>query len=117
MYVEHPTVRPDELLLTGRDNQDNEIIEPVAKELYEVTQRRVQGPDNYNWAHLHTELDFRQMIPVTVQVPEKIHVNFVKKIHSYLQDHPEVVRITNPYSENAQAIQQNFTNQLRQLIS
>ena len=77
IYVAHPDgVDPR----TITDDQ----IPVVAKTLFERTQGRVQGSDDYDWDHAQTVTDFRQMKPVTVQVPENVHGIFLKNTRSIL---------------------------------
>lgn len=56
----------------------------AAKRLYAATQRRVAERDNYDWKHAQTITDFRKMAPVSVQVPERIHLSFLQSLRSSL---------------------------------
>ena len=77
VYVSHPD---------GIDPRTvtDEQLPSVAKTLFERTQARVHGSDNYDWQHAETVTEFNKMSPVTVQVPERVHGIFVKNIRDAL---------------------------------
>lgn len=89
IYVEHP----DGINPTDIEDVD---VPAVAKTLFERTQARVNGADDYDWDHAETVLDFRQMKPVTVQVPEGAHAAFLRGRKKELAADPNIVRLANP---------------------
>ncbi len=108
LYVEHPTIDPEKVT--------NEEVEEVAKKLFEVTQSRVSGADDYDWDHASTELDFNKMKPVSVQVPERVHGIFVKGARGYLVANPKVQRLVNPSNADAAARKANFRKQFDEVL-
>lgn len=77
VYISHPDG------IDPRKVTDEQLPE-VAKGLFERTQGRVSGSDDYDWEHAETVTDFGKMKPVTVQVPQRVHEIFVKNTRDIL---------------------------------
>ena len=81
VYIAHPDgVDPRKVT--------DEEIPVVGKTLFERTQTRVQGDDDYDWEHAETVTRFEDMKPVTVQVPERVHGIFIKNLRGVLSNPP-----------------------------
>jgi hypothetical protein len=81
VYIAHPDgVDP-------RKVRDEEIP-TVGKTLFDRTQTRVQGDDNYDWDNAETITRFEDMKPVTVRVPERVHGIFIKNLRGVLTNPP-----------------------------
>lgn len=96
IYVEHP----DGIDPTNIADTD---IPVVAKTLFERTQARVHGADDYDWDNAETVLDFRHMKPVTVQVPEGAHAAFLRGRKKELASDESIVRLSNPRIDDPEA--------------
>lgn len=98
VYVSHPDG------IDPRKVTDEQLPE-VAKTLFERTQKRVSGDDNYDWEHAETITRFEDMKPVTVQVPERVHGIFVKTLRDNILGNPatKFVELSNERVEDPQA--------------
>lgn len=96
IYVEHP----DGINPTDIADAD---VPAIAKTLFERTQARVNGADDYDWDNAETVLDFRKMKPVTVQVPEGAHAAFLRGRKKELAADQSIVRLPNPRIDDAEA--------------
>jgi len=95
IYVEHPDgIDPENI---GDDTRD-----AVADVLYGQTQSRVDGKDDYNWDHAATVTDFREMKPVTVQVPKGVHIAFLRNTKRSLENGKDIVKLSNPRIDDPQ---------------
>lgn len=110
IYVEHPDG------IDPRGISDAQIP-AMAKALVARTQSRIAEKDNYDWVHAETVFDFNAMQPVTVQVPEHIHGNFLKNIREALAKGPSVHILHNPKiydpRERTAALQEKLREILR----
>ncbi|MBP7134433.1 hypothetical protein KBA73_04425 [Patescibacteria group bacterium] len=69
----------------------------VAATLFARTQARVPEVDNYAWENAQTVTDFRKMVPVSVQVPEEIHMIFLKNVRKTLLNKELSIRELNNF--------------------
>ncbi|MBI4276339.1 hypothetical protein HY629_00675 [Candidatus Uhrbacteria bacterium] len=111
VYLEHPDG------IDPRTVADADVP-AVAAGLYTRTQDRVPEKDNYDWVHAETILDFNAMRPVTVQVPERVHGNFLKNIRESLLNDAErkIQTIANPRIDDPDARRHALADQLRQVV-
>lgn len=110
LYIEHPDgIDPRQIT--------DEQIPAVAKGLYERTQSRVGGPDNFDWEHAETITDFNQMKDVTVQVPEHVHGIFLKNVRAALEKGKETITVLkNPKMEDLAERKRQMVEQLRSVM-
>ncbi len=108
LYLPHPDG------IDPRTITDEQIPE-VAKRLFERTQARVQGDDNYDWEHAETITDFNQMSEVTVQVPERVHGSFLKNIRTALSQ-PDIHMLQNERIDDPIARKEAYKAQLEPII-
>lgn len=95
----------------------DEQLPEIAKGLFERTQGRTHGADDYDWDHAETVTDFDHMKPVTVQVPERVHAIFVKNVRAELEKGAgRITRLKNPKIEDPHEREQNFVAQLKQVL-
>lgn len=107
VYIEHPE-GIDPRVFSTTDERDH-----AAKTLFERTQARVDGSDNFDWEHAETVTDFRKMKPVTVRVPQHIHALFLKNIAAALAGGSNIHIIKNPPIDDVKVRDANFLQQLR----
>ncbi len=98
VYVSHPDG------IDPRKVTDEQLPE-AAKNLFERTQKRVSGDDDYDWEHAETVTSFESMKPVTVQVPERVHGIFVKTLRDNVLSNPNTkyVELSNERLEDPSA--------------
>jgi len=116
-YVEHPDgINP--LDIPDADpkdeasmSQQKEAVAKMAKQLYQRTQARVNGADDFDWDHAETVVDPNKMKAVTVQVPEFAHGRFVTNVKATLTKISDLTRIQNPRIDDPQARAENLKRQ------
>lgn len=118
IYVEHPD-GIDVKNIPDDPAKALPILNEIAASLYDRTQSRIHGKDNYDWGSAETITDFNKMRPVTVQVPKEMHVRFAVKVAEFLKNDKEgrIKKLRNPVSENIAARNKNFVEQLDRILS
>ncbi|MDO8581508.1 MAG: hypothetical protein Q7S16_01410 [bacterium] len=109
IYIEHPDG------IDPRGVSDTQIP-AMAKQLFGRTQSRLSEKDNYDWAHAKTVTDFNAMQPVTVQVPEQVHGNFVKNIREALAKDPSIQILLNPKIDDANERNAALRKKLQEIL-
>lgn len=112
-YVEHRLVDPRTIGSTGDPEQDKIEIANVAKQLTEITSRRVPQNDDYDWDHAETITDFDVMRPVSVQVPEFVHGMFIQNLKRDLAQRTDIISISNPENTDPAAREEHFQKQIK----
>ena len=92
-------------------SQQKEAVAKMAKQLYQRTQARVNGADDFDWDHAETVVDPNKMKAVTVQVPEFVHGRFVTNVKATLTRISDLKRIQNPRIDDPQARAENLKRQ------
>lgn len=111
LYIEHPDgIDPRQIT--------DEQIPAMAKELYNRTQSRVNGPDNYDWHHAETITNFNHMTNVTLQVPERVHEIFLKEVRTALEKGKDgsIRMLKNPKIDDPIERKQKMMEQLRHVV-
>jgi hypothetical protein len=108
VYLSHPDG------IDPREITDEQLPE-TAKKLFERTQGRVGGPDDYDWEQAETITDFNKMKNVTVQVPEPVHGIFVKNLREALKQ-PNIRSLKNERIDDPVARKQAYQAQLRPIL-
>jgi len=108
VYLPHPDG------IDPRNITDDQLPD-VAKRLFERTQNRVHGDDDYDWEHAETITDFNRMPNVTVQVPERVHGIFVKTLREELGKQG-VRSLKNERMEDPSARKELYLSQLKPII-
>ena len=114
LYVEHPDgIKPEEI-----SADDVAKIGEVAHTLFERTQGRISGSDNYDWDNAKTVTRFEDMVGVSVQVPEKVHNIFVKNVGETLRRAPEgsIQRVHNEKIDDSEARRQALEREVERLL-
>lgn len=111
IYIEHPD---------GIDPRtiSDEQLPAVAKQLYDRTQNRVHGSDDFDWESGETITDFNKMENVTVQVPERVHNIFVKNVREALQKDTagNIKTLRNPLNNDPVERQAALGTQIKELL-
>lgn len=106
-YLEHPDgIKPEEIC------DDPSQIEKAASTLEQRTTARVTDGDDYDWENPEQICDFRKMKPVTVQVPNIVHQRFITNVGQILKQRNDIVRISNPLSDDVSAAKRNLIEQI-----
>ena len=113
IYVEHPD-NVDPVAMLGNEEKQKE----VAHRLFERTQSRIGGLDNYDWSQAETITDFRNMIDVSVRVPERIHEAFLKNVGQSLNSLGDsVTRLPNPQVSDVEERERLLTEELEKILN
>lgn len=109
IYVEHPD-GIDPRTVSADDRED------VAHTLFQRTQARIDGPDNFDWDNADTITDFRKMTDVSVRVPERVHGIFLSNLKKALGQQKDVRMLANPANPDANARREQLEAQLENIL-
>ncbi len=116
LYVEHRTIDPRVIGVSGNEDKDKAEVAVAARQLFEVTEKRVPGSDSYDWSQAEQITRFEDMRDVSVRVPEFVHGKFVGNLKKELATRSGIISIKNPENSDAAARKQVIVDQLREVL-